>query len=500
MTPSKILFYFCISFIIGIFIESITKIPQFFLWAFLFLDFLAIFVFLIIRKDNLLITGFCILFLIIGILRVQIAEFNVANDKLSKFNNTGIITLTGEISSEPDVRDTSQKLKVKVGNSAVLITTSRYPEYKYLDRIKITGKLETPSETPEFSYKNYLMKDGIYSVMAFPKISAIDGPASGGELAITKKIYSGILWLKARMRESIRSNFSPPQSSILEGTILGNSGALSNELKNKLNITGLRHIIAVSGTHVVILSSIIMSLLLALGLWRIQAFYFAVIFIFGYIVLTGLPASGIRAGIMGGIFLLAQKLGRQSASSRIIVLACSFMLLFNPLLLFYDVGFQLSFLAVMGLIYFEPFVRSFFKFLAKKIFKIKTEEKYDNIFMIFSATVAAQIFTLPIIVFNFGNISWVSPITNILALPIVYYLMLFGFLSSFLGIFSNILGWILSIPCYVLLDYFVWVIDFFSESWMLKTIKNVSWIWLLNSYLAISFFILFLSKRYSQKF
>ena len=72
--------------------------------------------------------------------------------------------------------------------------------------------------------------------------------------------------------------------------------------------------------------------------------------------------------------MLAQKLGRQALSSRMVVLAAALMLLANPLLLFYDVGFQLSFLAVFGLIYFEPLVRNFLKFLINKIFKTNIKE------------------------------------------------------------------------------------------------------------------------------
>ena len=496
MSPSKILFFLCIFFVVGIFLESIIKIPQVLLWAFLLIGVLTIVLSAFGKKNKFTIIGFCFLFLVLGILRMQISEFNIANDKLSKFNGAGTLTLQGEISGEPDVRDNFQKLKIKIADSIILATTGRYPEYNYLDKVKITGKLEAPAEYDDFNYKNYLMKDGIYSVINFPKIEKLDR----GRASIQASIYSGILWIKQKIRESIRKNFSPPQSSILEGTILGDNGVMSQDLKNKLNITGLRHIIAVSGTHVVILSSIIMSLLLAFGFWRGQAFYLAVIFICLYIILTGLPASGIRAGIMGGIYLLAQKLGKQSAISRIIVLACSLMLLFNPLLLFYDVGFQLSFLAVFGIIYFEPLIRNFFKFLIKKFSGLNIKEKHENSLSLISVTLAAQIFTLPIIVFNFGNISWVSPIANILVLPIIYYLMLFGFLASLAGIFSNILGWLLSIPCYILLNYFIWVIDFFSKPWMYQAVKNVSWIWLVNSYLIISFITSFLNKKYSQRF
>ncbi len=481
ITPSKILFYFCISFIAGIFLESIIKIPSIFIWGILIFATLIIFICLLLSKRSLgqekgFIIGFCLLFLIFGILRMQISEFNIASDKLSKSNGKGQIVLTGIISNEPDIRDTYQKIKVKTRDSTILVATNRYPEYKYLDKIKLTGKLETPAETEEFSYKNYLIKDGIYSVMNFPKIEAA-GKARGGP---SSTVYAGILFLKQGLRESIRHNFLPPQSFILEGTILGDNGAMSNDLKNKLNITGLRHIIAVSGTHVVILGSIIMSLLLAMGFWRGQTFYIAIIFICLYVALTGLPSSGVRAGIMGGLYLLAQKLGRQSSGLRVIAMACTVMLLINPLLLLYDVGFQLSFLAVMGLIYLEPFL--------KKIMKIS----------IISTTFAAQIFTLPIMVYNFGNISFVSPITNLLVLPVVYWLMVFGFLSSLLGIVSQFLGWIFFIPCWFLLTYFIKIIDFFSQLGALKTIENVHWIWLFISYLLIGFSVRFLNKKYSQ--
>ena len=503
MTPSKILFFFCISFIVGIFIESIIKISQLFVCGILFLGVVAIFIALAnqifsaaqpvfpdpfaSKKFIGSLVGFCLFVFVLGVLRVQISEFNIANDKLSKFNGKGEVVLTGVINNEPDVRDTFQKIKVKVGDSTVLVTANRYPEYKYLDTIKITGKLETPSETEDFSYKNYLMKDGIYSVMNFPKIEI---KSVKHKYNILSYLYEKILFAKQKIRKSIQSNFLPPQSSILEGTILGDNGAMSNDLKSKLNITGLRHIIAVSGTHVVILSAIVMSLLLALGFWRGQAFYIAIIFICIYIVLTGLPPSGVRAGIMGGTYLLSQKIGRQTIGARLITLACLVMLLINPVLLCYDVGFQLSFLAVLGLIYLEPFI----KMLIQKL----TKDNAKELVGIISTTFAAQIFTLPIMVYNFGNISFVSPITNLLILPIVYWLMIFGFLASILGIFSNALGWILSVPCWFLLTYFVKVIDFFSQPWMAKSITNVSWVWIFISYFVVGLATRFLNKKYSH--
>ncbi|MCX6720765.1 MAG: ComEC/Rec2 family competence protein [Candidatus Staskawiczbacteria bacterium] len=503
MSPSKVLFIFCLALTAGIFLESITRVPQIYLWAFLFVSIFFIFAALIYPSQYghyILVFGFCVIFFTLGIIRVQISEFNIANDKLSKFNGQQVV-ITGIVDNEPDVRDTFQKLKVKTDDqpageagSTVLVTINRYPEYKYLDKIKLSGKLETPSVTDTFNYKNYLMKDGIYSVMNSPKVSALNGPRLAGEITVTQKIYSWVLFCKQKIRESIQGNFLPPQSSILEGTILGDNGAMTNDLKSKLNITGLRHVIAVSGTHVVILSAIIMSLLLAMGLWRGQAFYIAIIFICIYIVLTGLPPSGVRAGIMGGLYLFSQHLGRQSMGPRIITIAGAVMLVINPLLLVYDVGFQLSFLAVLGLMYLEPLIKRFINY-----FTLQSEESSaKELISIVSATFAAQIFTLPIMVYNFGNVSLVSPITNLLILPIVYGLMVFGFLASLAGIFSYALGWILSIPCWLLLTYFVKVIDIFSQPWMAKTITNISWIWVFVAYFVIGAVTWFLNRRYSR--
>lgn len=208
------------------------------------------------------------MFLLIGILRMQISEFNILNDKLSELNDKEPVVLKGTIMKEPELKDNSQKLKIKIGQSIILATTNRYPEYQYLDIVEISGKLETPMETEDFNYKRYLLKDHIYSVMFFPEIKIIGKDSRG----LTSGVYSGVLWVKEKLRDSIRNNFLPPNSSILEGVILGDKNAISQEIKEKFRVTGLSHIIAVSGMHVVISSSIVMIFLIYIGLWRNQAF------------------------------------------------------------------------------------------------------------------------------------------------------------------------------------------------------------------------------------
>ena len=500
MTKSKVFFYFCLSFIFGIFLSSITVISQFLILGILIAGLILIFV--LWKHKKMVIAGFCLLFLILGICRCQAEESKMENNNLRKYNDLERnIILKGTIVSEPDARDSNQKLTVKpeiiyfssserrnIEEGKVLITTENYPEYKYGDKIGVLGELKTPVVFEDFNYKDYLAKQGIYSVIYCPEVELLE---RGKYEGLISTIYAGMLNFKGRLRESIYQNLSSSQSSILGAMLLGDKSRMSQDLKEDLNIAGVRHVTAVSGMHVVILSTVLMSLLIGLGLWRGQAFYFSIILISLFVVLTGAHSSAIRAGIMGGLFLLAQKVGRRSVSSRTIVMAAAVMLFANPLLLLGDVGFQLSFLAAIGIIHFGGALERWLRFVPNRFINLRS---------IISMTLAAQIFTLPILVYNFGRISLVSPATNILILPVIYWIMVFGFVFGLLGITWNFLGLIFAIPAWLLLTYLLKVVDFFSQPWAAKEIENVHWIWLVVSYIILGSLIWYLRKKEKLKF
>ena len=260
---------------------------------------------------------------------------------------------------------------------------------------------------------------------------------------------------------------------------------MEKELKNKLNITGVRHITAVSGMHVVILSGVLMSVLIGLGLWRQQAFYFTMIFIWLFIAMTGFQPSAIRAGIMGSLLLLAQQIGRQNIAFRSIVFAAAGMLAQNPLLLRLDVGFQLSFLAAAGIIYLGPYFRKWLKKIPKIL----------NLREILTMTFSAQIFTLPILIYNFGYFSLVSPIANILIVPLLPLIMVLGFIFSSLGIVFPALGWLLSLPCSLFLMYLTSLINFFSEIPLSAIYFKLSPIWIVMFYCLLIFVFFKLQQK-----
>ena len=484
MTKSEIFLYFCLFFILGVFLSS------FFNFGPISLILLSIFgIFMISvppfsKKKGIVVFGFCFIFLVFGIFRHQLIEAQFERPELENLKEKKF-TLVGQVIEEPDVRVNKVKLEVKVEElkSKILITTHLYPKIEYGDRLKIEGVLKEPPEFEGFNYRDYLKKEGIYFLMNYPKIEIL-------ERNYGNPIKSVLISFKNKLKDSLRKIISSPQSGLFEALLFGEEENISAEWKLKLNITGTRHIAAVSGMNITIICTLLLNLLLALGLWRQQAFYLSLILIFLYVLMIGAPSCGIRAALMGTLLLASQYFGRIAKPERLMVFALSLMLVFNPLLLKEDIGFQLSFLAVAGLIYLQPF---FSKILRKipENFQLRSS---------LSSTLAAQVFTLPVLLYNFGQISLVSPLTNVLILPSIPYLTIAGFLFSFLGIFWTILGQIVSWPAYFLLTFVMKIIDFFSKfSFASKSFK-INWVFLLISYLILAIFVWQLREREKLRF
>jgi len=420
----------------------------------------------------------CFLLAIIIVYRYFAVSATLDSSELKRYNESGeVVELAGKIIREPDYRENTVKLTIETEKGRVLATVREDPNYSYGDLIRLKGVLETPVVFADFNYREYLLKDGIISVSSNPEIDLISGQNS---------LYGSVFNLKDRAREVIDTNLSPPQSSLLTAMILGDKGRMSDELKDDLSIAGVRHIVAISGLHILILSSIIISFLLSVGLTRNRAFYLAVLLIFLFIAMIGFSASAVRAGIMGGLFLLAGKLGRAGAGIRSIIIAFLLMLVFNPLLLFYDVGFQLSFLASLGIICLSSFFDGVFGFV-----------KNNNPRNILAATFSAYVFTLPVLIYNFGNVSWIGVLTNLLVIPILYPVMVFGLAFVLAGLIIPVLVKIILAPVWLMLKYISVVVEVLSFDGASVTVSDFHWYWLLLFYLFL--FVLVFDRRKSRE-
>lgn len=493
MSASRAVLYFSLAFISGIFLGSFTKIslPQ--LLGLLILGLIIIASLWSHKKAAVL--GFCFLLLALGIWRWQSIELKIENSGLKKYNDDNEkAVLSGRIFAEPDIRSGNVKLafeaeKIIINGQEIsisgkaLITIGKYPAYAYGDKITVEGKLETPPIFEDFNYKDHLEKQGIVSVIYWPQIKLAEKHSTS--------FYPFVLDFKNKIREVIYQNISGREGQLLAALLLGDQGQMSQELKTSLNNSGLRHITAVSGMNITILSGIFMSLLLGIGLWRRQAFLLSLFLILIFVLMVGFQASAIRAAIMAGIFLFGQQMGRKAIASRAVIFSGAVMLAAAPFLA-RDIGFQLSFLAIVGLIYFEPIIQGRLNFIP--------QEKFINLRGIVATTLAAQVFTLPILIYNFGRISVVSPITNVLVLPIIYPLMLLGLVFVLAGLLWSFLGWIFSFPCWFILAYMVKIIEIFSKPWAAFITDKVSWLWLAFIYLALTIFIKYYKKKIKLKF
>ncbi|PIS38949.1 MAG: hypothetical protein COT34_01010 [Candidatus Nealsonbacteria bacterium CG08_land_8_20_14_0_20_43_11] len=492
MAKGKAFLCFCLAFIAGVFFDSLFGLETGLVLGILFV---IAFLFLKREKETIAIV-FCFLFLLFGISRHQAAIIKAENNPLREYNNLGQeVIFEGRVAREPVEINDRLRLTVAVENpknnsfreqgelGKVLVTTTRYPEYQYGERLRIKGELKEPPVFEEFNYKNYLLKEGIVSVVYWPEIERTGGKQG-------KSFLGFLLAVKKRMVESLNRFLSPPQSALLEALLFGKEENLSSAWKEKLNLTGTRHLAAVSGMNITIISALVFNFFLLLGCWRQQAFYFSLILICAYVLLVGGQASAIRAGIMGILFLFGQHLGRLAVSLRLLVMAAVLMLWQNPLLT-WDVGFQLSCLAVLGLIYFQPMFSRFFVKLPKFLMIRET----------LSATLAAQTFTLPLLLYNFGRIPLLSLFANVLIIPLLAPITVMGFCLCLLNAFLPFIGQVFSWLVWLFSSYILLVIDLFSRiKFNSLVITNVHWFWLVVFYCPLTGFILFREKKLKQPF
>jgi competence protein ComEC len=329
------------------------------------------------------------------------------NDDLAEHN------IVGTVCFEPDVRREDVRYIVCVDSidyqdakGKLLVKANLFPRFEYGDELEMKGHVETPFEEKEFSYKNYLQIFGVNSLL-----KATSGPWL---LEEGHNFGNTIFKFKNDLIRLIEFKLQEPASSLVGGVLLGIRKGFSDQIMEEFNITGLTHIIAVSGYNVSLIILVFNRLFPFIP--RQIRFYLISVFLFLFMAITGFTASVIRAVIMGIISLAALEVGERNMFLRVILLTALIMALFNPALLLYDAGFHLSFLSTLGVVYLAQYLSM--DWLTESL----------GIREAFVLTIAAQLATLPIVIFNFGRISLVSPLANLLVAPLVPLSMLFGFL------------------------------------------------------------------------
>ena len=326
----------------------------------------------------------------------------------------------------------------------ILLKSRPYPQYRYGNKIKFEGIIKKPEPA---NYADYLSKEGIFGVIAFPIMDL-----SAQEQASVVK--SALFKIKENVVEIFQKTLSPSKAAFMAGITLGEQAEFSKESKEKMKSSGTTHIVALSGYNITIVGLAVASIFGYFFKRRI-VFILTILTVIAFVLMTGAEASVVRAAIMGGIVLLGQQIGRAHSMRNVIAVAALIMVLFNPKVLRFDIGFQLSFLALIGIVYLAPFI--------KKLFKIKDESGFLGWRKNFLETTSAQMAVMPLLIINFGSFHITSFLANILILEAIPITMFLGFLMAALGFIfmplAIIIGWFAGL----FLSYEFAIIDIFSK-------------------------------------
>ncbi|MFT5849456.1 MAG: competence protein ComEC [Patiriisocius sp.] len=418
----------------------------------------------------------------LGVLRFDIAQNNEVHHWYEAKVGTEI-SVGGIVAREVDVREGSAHLYVQADEQLLLVTTHRYTDVSYGDQLMATGVLKKPEAFTTdlgrtFNYPDYLHAQGVSYNMTFPQIE-VQAHNQGNIFLET------LLKGKELFMQRIELVIPEPHVGLAEGVLLGVKQALGEDLEEIFRKTGIIHIVVLSGYNVMLVVIFITYILSYLVPHRAQ-FIFGLLAIITFALLVGLSATVVRASIMAGLLLFARSIGRTYAVLRALMFAGVVMILINPYLLIYDVGFQLSFCASLGLIFLAPYIEARLNFVPK-FFELRG---------ILAATIATQIFVTPLLLYQIGELSLISIAVNALVLPMVPVAMLLTFITGLVGMVSVSLAMYLAYITYLSLQYILASATFFSEVPLASVaVPSFSVAWVFVGYAVMIWGMYYLYKR-----
>jgi competence protein ComEC len=436
--------------------------------------------------------------------RFSATQVQITPDQAAFYNDRGTVELLVRVIEAPDPRDSHINLTVEVESLAlldarnpgiktgqikgkVLLQVQPWQKFAYGDRLKVIGELQTPFEAADFSYRDYLARKGILSTMAYANVFFIEGERGN-------PIKAAIINLGDQGYTTLQRLFPSPESELLAGILLGREQGISPELQDAFRRTGTSHIIAISGFNMAILAGLFSGIFTRLFGRRWGALT-AVIGISFYSILVGGSAAVVRAAIMGALGVMGGMFGRRQNGLNSLGLAGLGMMLLDPNVL-WDIGFQLSIAATLGLVlYAQPLEERMVELATRRMSEEKAQKLVGPLceFLLFS--LAAQVMTIPIIAYHFDQLSWVSLLANPLVLPVQSLVMILGGLALLGGLILPGLGQIIAIIVQPFVTYTIrmvsWIASITGSS---LVIPDFHFLWVFV-YFALLFFFTLLPKE-----
>jgi len=387
----------------------------------------------------------------------------MTENTLAWYNDQGKVKLTGWVSDPPDVRESGvyvrmtmselETLNVQDGNAKdvrisgdALVMLPAWASYKLGDQLQFLADPRTPFTSVDFSYRDYLSRQGIYSVVYYPQSVKLVGSHPVNPIR---------LWLENQRqfaRSTIFELFPQPESGLLAGILLGLDNDLPASLAQAYRDTGTAHIIAISGFNMAILAGLLMALC-SKAFNRYGAFILTAVGLSLYTVLVGGSPSVVRAAVMAVVAMGGHLIGRRSTGTNALCFTAALMCMFNPLLL-WDTSFQLSFAATLGLVLFgSPLQTWAEESIGRRVPEEQVQRYAGPLSEYFLLTMAAQVATLPVIALQFKRLSISSLLTNPLVLPVQPAVLVAGGVTTLAGMVAAPLGKLGAVVAWPLLAY-----------------------------------------------
>lgn len=321
----------------------------------------------------------------------------------------------------------------------VLVSAGRFPEFAYGDRVTFSCEFHASEKN-----RGRLLTRGAVAECKTPDAMSRESTGNGDPF------FAAIIRIRHRFLKTIEQRFAEPYAALLSGLLVGERGNFDDATLSSFRRTGTMHMVAVSGFNVSLITFALFGILTRF-IRRQKALWITLALLLGFVAVVGAGASVVRAAIMGGLALIGVGLGRSAAATRLLLIAATVMVAINPWLLWFDLGFELSFVATLGLVAFAPLFSRWFQILP---------EAFD-LRKVASETIAALCATLPISIGVFGTVSFIAPFANLAILLLVPFAMGLGTLAVLLGSVPGI-GFLCVRAAHLFLAAIIGFADFFA--------------------------------------
>lgn len=377
------------------------------------------------KLDNTIL--FCVVFFlafVFGGFRVdQVLKYSVVSPLNVYEGQT--VTLVGKVIGEQNSRLTVNVFAVVRDNKPeyideeTILYNNAVGMFDYNDTVVIKGKIDRPqnfdtNDVRDFDYVAYLKRQGVYHVMSFGSIIE----QRQGESMTLRGILYGI---KNWFISNVESLVGEPESSLANGVTVAGKGSLPKDVQMDFVRAGLIHIVVLSGYNIAI---VIRAMMYIFGIWgRRIGIVFGGAGIILFVIMTGGTAPVIRSAIMAGITLLGALSYKNVLQNRALFGAVFVMILANPLSLLDDASLALSVLATFAIINCAEPVKKGLAFVTERL----------QIRQILAETLATQVIVLPYLLYEIGNLSIIAPISNIIVLPLIPWIMMLTFIVGMIS-------------------------------------------------------------------